>query len=40
MQRKMSNSKNVDSILRMKNEDKIMESDETMRKLVELGKNT
>ena len=40
MQRKMAESKNVDSVLRMKSEDKIMESDETMRKLVELGKNT
>ena len=40
MQRKMSESKNVDSILRLKNEDKIMESDETMRKLTVLGKNT
>ena len=40
MQRKMSESKNVDSILRLKNEDKIMESDETMRKLTTLGKNT
>lgn len=40
MQRKMSESKNVDSILRLKNEDKIMESDETMRKLTMLGKNT
>ena len=40
MQRKMAESKNVDSVLRMKSEDKIIESDETMRKLVELGKNT
>lgn len=40
MQRKMSESKNVDSVLRLKSEDKIMESDETMRKLVGLSKNT
>lgn len=40
MQKKMSESRNVDSVLRMKNEDKIMESDETMKKLVDLGKKT
>lgn len=36
----MSESKNVDSVLRLKSEDKIMESDETMRRLVGLSKNT
>ena len=40
MQKKMSESQNVDSVLRMKAEDKIMESDETMKELVELGKKT
>lgn len=40
LQKKMSDSKNVDSVLRMKNEDRIMESDDTMRKLMQLGKNT
>lgn len=40
MQKKMSESKNVDSVLRMKNEDRIAESDETMKKLNELGRKT
>ena len=40
MSKKMSESKNVDSVLRMKSEDKIMETDETMKKLVDLGKKT
>lgn len=40
MQKKMSESKNIDSVLRLKTEDKIIESDETMQKLSILGKNT
>lgn len=40
MQKRMAESKNVDSVLRMKNEDKITESDETMKKLADLGRKT
>jgi len=40
MQKKLSESKNIDSVLRLKNEDKIAESDETMRKLSDLGRKT
>ncbi len=40
MQRRMADSKNSDSVLRMKSEDRIMETDETMKKLVDLGRKT
>lgn len=40
MQKKMSESKNIDSVLRLKNEDKLIESDETIRKLSDLNRKT
>lgn len=36
----MSSTKATDSILRMKSEDKILESDDTMKKLAALSKQT
>jgi hypothetical protein len=36
----MSESKNIDSVLRLKNEDKLIESDETIRKLSDLNRKT
>lgn len=38
--KKMASTKTTDSILRMKSEDKIIESDETMKKLAVLSKQT
>jgi len=38
--KKMSSNKNSDSILRMKSEDKILENDETLKKLAMLSKQT
>ena len=38
--KKMSSSKTTDSILKMKSEDKIVENDETMKKLAVLSKQT
>lgn len=40
LSKKMSSSKVSDSILRMKSEDKIIENDETMKKLAVLAKQT
>lgn len=40
MQKKTAGLKNADSVLRMKNEDRIAETDETMKKLAELGRKT
>ena len=40
MQLRMADSKNSDTVLRMKSEDRIMETDETMKKLVDLGRKT
>ena len=37
---RMKDSKNADTVLRMKSEDKIMENDDTMKKLVDLGRKT
>ena len=38
--KKMASSKATDSVLRMKSEDKIVENDETMKKLASLAKQT
>lgn len=38
--KKMAGTKATDSVLRMKSEDKIVESDETMKKLASLSKQT
>lgn len=38
--KKMANTKATDSVLRMKSEDKIIENDETMKKLASLAKQT
>lgn len=40
LSKKMSDNKNNDSILRLKSEDKIVENDETMKKLAALSKQT
>lgn len=40
LSKKMSSTKATDSILRMKSEDKILESDDTMKKLAALSKQT